>query len=450
MIAAQSLIPNFVQHLRARLTPLFVRRQGALAWDDLREHAASYRQDPELYALLALSDKVQPAQKARVLFHLLAEPRPGLAPDIRNTVDRVAERLRSQLEPEQVLSVFLALRRARANHKHTRRAVVAYLLNHPATAMLAVRRPRAVRDALEHALGRNVARACGRLLGLAVPDERASGYLGRNLLRHAADAGRARMIVRYLYQRTAVDRSALVALGATAPPVIAAQPALERPTTVTATNRGDIAATLVHLCRGGDSPDVRHALDQYVTEAAEGLPRFDGTVALVLDASASTRGYGEREFACVSQSQAFRLVLQRCCPHLRVFTVGRGGELPQPDGVTNLADPLLDALETAADVVVIVSDGYENVFAGDLARVVATLPLAGVTTPVLYCHSQFTDKDDLALRRPAPGMPEVAFWHQADFAGVLWEVFSRAGNGRGEAFVRQFLRGRLDEMRGDP
>jgi hypothetical protein len=80
--------------------------------------------------------------------------------------------------------------------------------------------------------------------------------------------------------------------------------------------------------------------------------------------------------------------------------------------------------------------------------VAATLPFAGVTTPVVYCHSQFTEKDDLALRRPAPALPEVAFWHQADFAGVLWEVFSRAGNGRGEAFVRQFLRSHaLDHAR---
>lgn len=297
-----------------------------------------------------------------------------------------------------------------------------------------------------------MARACGKLLGQTVPDAKASAYLRRNLLRFATDPEQAATVVRYLYQRTAADRSALIAFAAAVQASaqsracrgVQVQAEAERPNTVTATNRGDIAATLVHLYRGGDSAALGQALERYVTQAAERLPHFAGTVALVLDASASTRGYGEREFACVSQSQAFRLVLERCCAKTHVFTVGRGGELPQPDGVTNLADPLLDALETGADVVVIVSDGCENVFAGDLARVVATLPLAGVTTPVVYCHSQFTDKDDLALRRPAPTLPEVALWHQADFASVLWEIFSQAGNGRGEMFVREFLRGRLE------
>ena len=66
----------------------------------------------------------------------------------------------------------------------------------------------------------------------------------------------------------------------------------ERPKTVTATNRGDIAATLVHLYRGGQSEQLMEAVENYVKQAAAKLLRFDGTLALVFDASASTQSYG--------------------------------------------------------------------------------------------------------------------------------------------------------------
>ncbi|MEO1378695.1 MAG: VWA domain-containing protein, partial [Cyanobacteria bacterium J06635_10] len=57
--------------------------------------------------------------------------------------------------------------------------------------------------------------------------------------------------------------------------------------------RGDIAATLVHLYRGGKSDQLMEATEKYVKEAAAKLPHFDGTLALVFDASASTGSYGD-------------------------------------------------------------------------------------------------------------------------------------------------------------
>ena len=138
-------------------------------------------------------------------------------------------------------------------------------------------------------------------------------------------------------------------------------------------------------------------------------------MALVLDASASTRGYGEREFCCISQSQALRLVLEQLLRQSAGLPGRRQRHPPRPEGDSDLAAALLDALEGNPDVVAIVSDGYENVLSGDLARVVASLPAAGVRTPVVFCHSKFTDKDDLTLRRPAPQLPELEFWHQERF-----------------------------------
>jgi hypothetical protein len=433
---------DFVQQLRTAAEPFVVRRGDAgRPLSDRDGHEAAFRRDPELYALAAAAERVPPAQRARVLFQLLAQSWAGLAPDVRHTLGQVAAWLPTTLPPDQVLAVFLALRRARANHKHTRRVVVRYLLNHPDLERLAARRRPALRDCLEHALGKNVARACARWLG---EPEANPAYVQRHLLRFATDPARAVPVVRFLFRQAACPAARG---GAGELAAQDAEGAPERPKTVTATNRGDIAATLVHMYRGGSNPELREALQRYVDEQAAVLPHFDGRVALVLDASGSTLGYGEREYCCVSQSQALRLVLERCCAALRVYPVGGSGEPPRPEGPTDLATAVLDALDGDPDVVAVVSDGYENVYAGDLARVTATLPALGVTTPVVFCHSKFTDKDDLDFRRPAPGLPELEFWHQDEFAEVLGALFARARGDQGERFLRGHLRQRLTALR---
>src|SRR5215218_5296617 len=151
----------FVRHLRSAAEPFRARRRtaqghaGRQAVAAGAAHDAAYRRDPELYALAALADRARPEQRARVLFRLLAQSRAGVAAPLRLTLDRVTARLATALPADDVLAVFLALRRARANHKHVRRAVVRYLLNHPRLAALARRRRPAVVDCLEHALGRD-------------------------------------------------------------------------------------------------------------------------------------------------------------------------------------------------------------------------------------------------------------------------------------------------------
>jgi hypothetical protein len=434
---------TFLRHLRTEKGSMKVRRDGAPPkWSDEQMHVAAFERNPEVYALMAVTE-AQSWQRARILFQLLRSSRSVLSPLTRHTLERAAKILLAVLHPDQVFTVFLALRRCRANHKHTSRNILNYILNHPSLEDMALKHRPILVDCLEHALGKNVARASAKLLSEGKSGDR---YLRRNLLRFARNQERVEKVIPFLF-----GKGQPPAAGQSYPSQLEFEAQLkggtERPATVTATNRGDIAATLVHIYRGGQSPDLVAALERYVADAAAKLPRFDGKMALVLDASASTRGYGEREFCCISQSVALMMVLKKCCSHLSIFQVGGtiSANLPAAEGPTDLAIALLDALATDSDVVAVVSDGYENLFDGDFRKVVASLQPSGVKTPVVFCHSKFTWMDDLTMRRPAL-LPELEFWHQAEFEDVIISLIATANGAERDKCLRNFLLHKLEEM----
>ena len=131
-------------------------------------------------------------------------------------------------------------------------------------------------------------------------------------------------------------------------------------------------------------------------------------------------------------------------PQLKVVQVGGLGNPPKPQGDTDLAMALLHALEGEPDLVAILSDGYENVYWGDLSGVAAALAGAGIQTPVVFCHSKFTDKDHLGLRCPAPSLPSMEFWHQDDFRELAISLFTMARTGSDASFFKQHLLQKLD------
>jgi hypothetical protein len=115
----QPTLANFLQHLRTTNEPFILRRDAALPqWSDEAWHRSNYDQNPELYALLAVMETIQPWQRVRILFQLLKRSRKGMSNEVRCTLERATNLLLAFLHPDQVLTVFLALRRVRANHKH--------------------------------------------------------------------------------------------------------------------------------------------------------------------------------------------------------------------------------------------------------------------------------------------------------------------------------------------
>ena len=439
-------IAQFLSHLLLDNTPLAVRRDGQPpVWHDAAWHRQVYEQNPQLYALLALVETIQPEQHLRILLQLLQSSREGMDEATRRILDRVAAFLLAIIPSDRILTAFLALRRLRCNHKHTTKFILQYITNHPSLEDLASCRRSIVKDSIEHAMGKNPARACAKMLSQP-PTKASQTYLHRHLLRFVSDSERARLIFPLLYRQgtpqTGNRNYQLVHLQN----LEKFQKQQQLPKTVTATNRGDIAATLVHLYQGGPSEELFRLLHSYTVGAASKLPVFKGKIALILDASASSSSYGEREFSTLSQSVALQLVLQQCCPQLQVYVIGGEGFPPIPSGKTDLALALLDALADSPDVVAIASDGYENYYPGDLQRVADALPNCGIETPVVFCHSKFTPADDLTWRRPAPNITQWEFWHQENFETLLLFLFSQVETRETVANLQEFLMQKLTRL----
>ena len=439
----QSILFSFLNHLSLHNQPFVLRHNGKPPeWDDENLHQEAYNYNPELYALFSVIEIVTPEQRLRILFQLLKASRKGFSHNLRLTLESVTNFLLTILHPDKVLTVFLALKRVRANHKHTTRAILKYIFEHPECFDMTICRRPAVVDCLEHALGQNVARACAQIISLGEDET----YLNQNLLRFVNDRERVKNILQLLYRYQGLQTATgdYRELHQNYTQILNNQQ--QRPKTVTATNRGDIAATLVHIYRAGQSEQLIEAVENYVNQAASKLPRFDGTLALVFDASASTKSYGNRQYCCLAQSVALKLVLEKCCNKLKVYQVGGTlDELPIPEGYSDIATSVLDAVKGNPDVIAIVSDGYENIYPGDLSRVVASLPQIGIETPIVFCHSKFTKQDDLELRRPSTNLPQLEFWHQEDFKNLLFSLMSIVSD-KSEASLREFLLEQLSQF----
>jgi len=314
---------ELIAHLESADEPLLVRRTGVLVWGDEERHAAGYVRDPCGYALLALAPGVQVWQRARILLQLLSVSWASMDPQPRATLNRVVRVLVLGLPATHVAAVLLALRHRRANHKHVTRAALRLLTEHPQAEELMGTHRRVLLAVVEHALGKATARGAARaLIEGGVAEQGPGPDLHRRLLRFAPDGAVAMARIRALYQGAASPHQGQASPAVAVPELLDLDLGAARPGTVTATNRGDVAATLVHLYRGGQAADLESALDGYVDAAAARVASYPGTLALVLDRSASMRGYGDREWALYSQAVALRMVLQRRCTRLVEVPVG--------------------------------------------------------------------------------------------------------------------------------
>lgn len=139
-------------------------------------------------------------------------------------------------------------------------------------------------------------------------------------------------------------------------------------------NRFSIFELLMHGYRTPtDQEAILEILHMKAKDVAEGL-NLPEQVALVVDNSVSALGSGERQFQPVAMLSAVVHICQQAESDVKTFYVG-----PEPtngwimaEGATNMRRPLVDALLTRPDLVILLSDGYENVRSGSVEQILAT------------------------------------------------------------------------------
>jgi hypothetical protein len=115
-----------------------------------------------------------------------------------------------------------------------------------------------------------------------------------------------------------------------------------------------------------------------VAAVAAALPTIDTTLAVVLNLSGSAAASGERAYHPAALGLALTALLRDRVRTVRLHEVGgserlNGSAVAQPEGETDLATAVLAAAREHPEVILICTDGYENVCQGDTTAVVAGL-----------------------------------------------------------------------------
>ena len=153
-------------------------------------------------------------------------------------------------------------------------------------------------------------------------------------------------------------------------------------------NRFSIFELLMHGYRTpNDRSDVLDMIGEKAQVIAEGL-NLPAKVAMVVDNSTSALGSAERQFQPLAMTSA---VVEICRKADSEVTCHYTGTEPEngwlsADGATNLRRPLVEALMTKPDLVIIISDGYENVRAGSVEQILSTKAVRNSGIAVMHLN----------------------------------------------------------------
>jgi len=130
---------------------------------------------------------------------------------------------------------------------------------------------------------------------------------------------------------------------------------------------------------------IRAAMDQKARRIAATFPLSYDKVAVILDTSRSMYGTDQAKRRPLAIALAMHDILKATArKEAFTFTEGDLDEYGfiQPEGDTSLATQLLDAYESGADAIYVISDGYENAPAGRFDEVLRLARQCGTATPV--------------------------------------------------------------------
>ncbi len=203
---------------------------------------------------------------------------------------------------------------------------------------------------------------------------------------------------------------------------------------------------------------LNQALERSARLTLKKAPLKLGRVAAVLDCSYSSSGSSEKRRRPLGVAFATHYLLQAASREYRAFwTVPVEDSLQvRARGQTDLATPLLAALGSGAELVVIVSDGCENYppnGAAEVLRVYRSKLDPMRRTSIVHCNPVF-NSEDFSLRNLSSTIPTVGLRDAEDLSTMLG--FARFAEGSAplselEAYlaerVQQMLEG-VGEQRG--
>ncbi|HBE19583.1 MAG TPA: hypothetical protein DEG17_11085 [Cyanobacteria bacterium UBA11149] len=187
------------------------------------------------------------------------------------------------------------------------------------------------------------------------------------------------------------------------------------------------------------SPDIRqqrrdelhHGMENSARAALKHSHLELGRVAIVCDRSYSSYGSSEKRRRPLGIALALHYLISVCAREYQAFWT-----VPTPDsllvtpyGQTDLATPLLSALIWQPELVIIVSDGWENdppAATSELLRVYRQKLDPQAKTSIIHCNPVF-NPDDLTLKRLSPFIPTVGLRDAEDLPVVLG--FARFADG---------------------
>jgi hypothetical protein len=195
----------------------------------------------------------------------------------------------------------------------------------------------------------------------------------------------------------------------TAPPTRLASYVLSLPAAERAARKGELAG----------------ALDRAAHRAAARAGARFGRVAAVLDASYSSSGSSEKRRRPLAVALAASALLRAASREYQAFwSPGLAPEdeiLVEARGATDLARPLLQALGWGADVIAIVSDGYENDPPSGAAEVLRVYEarLRRPGGPFIVHLNPVFDAEGYAPRPLSPAAPTVGLRDAEDLPTML-------------------------------
>ena len=420
---------------------------------------ANYR---EVYAAVLALD-INDHNAAMIVRNLLVHACDVPADRRRAEGRLIAARLR-RLPPQRVLRLFRDLRRLGVNNRRTRAIVREWLAARPDPAFDAVKYRGAMREAVRHAH-----------LRLPRWDEATHGEMGRFLFA-SYRGGRFRTPLFETWRRAHYEQAAVYDLPYTVAEGFAAEHGIPRKTflerieprmtrlerlrlqeNARAHETGSVAADLSAMPltrlatyvlalplddRAERRAELTAALHTAARRAAGPLAGRWGRVTAVLDDSFSTLGSGQKRRRPLAVALACHHLLKALASrYTPLWLSGRTDDLLlYPYGPTPLGERILDALDTAPDRLVIVSDGWDNAppgLAAEVLRVWRTRLDPDRRVTVTHLNPVY-DAGDFDVRRLAPTVPTAGI-RDAEDLPTLVELARFAEGRAGIGDVRAYL-----------